>query len=141
MQYSIKEYGSYNEAEVMRLYDSVEWSNYTKNPQMLKKAFAHSLKIYVAYLEDELVGLIRAVGDGHSVVFIQDILVKPSLQHQGVGKALLKKMMEEYQDVYQMHLLTDNRPDTIAFYQSVGFVDVASQNCILFTRIEQNEHL
>ncbi|MDO5095721.1 MAG: GNAT family N-acetyltransferase [Peptostreptococcaceae bacterium] len=140
MQYGIKEYGAYDEAEIMKLYNSVGWSNYTKNPQMLRETFAHSLKIYGAYSEEELLGIIRAVGDGHSIVFIQDILVEPSFQRRGIGKALLQKMMEEYRNVYQMHLLTDNSPKMIAFYQSVGFADVVSQNCISFTRVKY-EHL
>ena len=137
MQYNIKEYGNYNESEVVKLYNSVEWTNYTNNRQMLKDAFAHSLKIFGAYNGDELIGLIRAVGDGYSVVFVQDILVNPFFQRQGIGKTLLQKIMEEYRDVYQMHLLTDNSPKTIGFYQSVGFADVASLDCISFTRVDK----
>ena len=36
-----------------------------------------------AYDEDRLVGLIRVVGDGLTIVFIQDLLVYPQYQRQG----------------------------------------------------------
>ncbi len=60
---------------ILKLYASVGWTNYTEKPEMLKKAFENSLLILGAYDNDKLVGVIRVVGDGASVVLIQDILV------------------------------------------------------------------
>ena len=65
----------YNEEEILSLYKSVGWINYTDNPKMLEDAYANSLRILGAYENEKLLGIIRVVGDGHSVVFIQDILV------------------------------------------------------------------
>lgn len=59
------------------LYASVGWAGYTRHPEMLEKALEHSLLVLAAFDGDRLVGLLRAVGDGHSIVFIQDILVQP----------------------------------------------------------------
>ena len=44
MEFTIREYTEYREAEILRLYESVGWTNYTGNPGMLKNAYAHSLK-------------------------------------------------------------------------------------------------
>lgn len=49
MTYTIKECTKYNEQEILDLYGSVGWINYTNNAEMLKNAFLHSLKIYGAY--------------------------------------------------------------------------------------------
>ena len=84
MQFTIKEYSIYNEGEILNLYDSVGWSNYTSNPSMLKNAYKHSLKILGAYDADKLVGIIRVVGDGYSIVYIQDIIVLPEYQRKGI---------------------------------------------------------
>lgn len=65
------EYKTYNEAEIMALYSSVGWSNYTNNPAMLRKAYKNSLYVLAAYADGKLVGILRAVGDGASVVFLQ----------------------------------------------------------------------
>ena len=134
MEYCISEYVDYNEQEILPLYESVGWRNYTQRPQMLKEAYAHSLKIYAAYVNNKLAGIIRVVGDGASVVFVQDLLVYPEYQRQGIGTALLKMIMEEYQNVYQMHLMTDNTEKTIAFYQSLGFMMDTDMNCRAFSK-------
>ena len=134
MTYDIREYTDYNEQEILPLYESVGWINYTKNPVMLREAYKHSLKIYVAYLNEQLVGLIRVVGDGFSVVFVQDLLVYPENQRQGIGTALLKKVLEEFDGVYQLHLLTDNTEKTVAFYKSLGFVMDTDMDCRAFSK-------
>lgn len=134
MAYSIREYTGYDEREILPLYESVGWTNYTRNPEMLRQAYAHSLRVYAAYDGDALVGVIRVVGDGVSVVFVQDLLVQPDHQRKGVGTALLRKVMEEYEEVYQLHLLTDNTEKTIAFYRSLGFVMDAEFGCRAFSR-------
>ena len=121
MEFTIKEYTLYNEEEILNLYDRVGWSNYTANPAMLKNAYAHSLKILGAYDADRLVGIIRVVGDGYSIVYIQDIVVLPEYQRKGIGTSLLEKILSAYQNAYQKVLLTDNTEKTIRFYKSAGF--------------------
>ena len=122
MEFSIREYSTYNENEILALYSSVGWTNYTDRPEMLKNAYGHSLKIFGAYVEEKLVGIIRVVGDGYSVVFIQDLLIYPGYQRKGIGTALLRHVLKEYENVYQKHLLTDNTEKTVCFYKSLGFV-------------------
>ena len=134
MEFSIKEYRDYNEAEILTLYSSVGWTNYTNNPEMLKNAYEHSLKIYGAYVENKLVGIIRVVGDGYSVVFIQDLLIYPEYQGKGIGTALLQYILEEYKDVYQKHLLTENTEKTIRFYKSIGLVMDTDMECRAFSK-------
>ena len=134
MEFSVKEYEAYNEQEILPLYESVGWTNYTQKPQMLKEAYLHSLKSYAAYVDNKLVGIIRVVGDGASVVFVQDLLVYPQYHRQGIGTALLKRILEEYNGVYQLHLLTENTEKTIAFYKSLGFLMDTDIECRAFSR-------
>ena len=62
--------------EIFPLYEAVGWTNYTQNPTMLKEAYKNSLHILAALNEEgKLLGVLRAVGDGASILFIQDILV------------------------------------------------------------------
>lgn len=135
MDISIKEYNEYIEDEILNLYKHVGWRNYVNNPDMVKNAYANSLKILGAYDNEKLVGIIRIVGDGYSIVFIQDILVLPEYQHQGIGSALLKKVLDMYQNVYQKTLLTDNTEKTIGFYKSVGFEMDTDIGCRAFTKM------
>ncbi len=121
MNFSIKEYNCYHESEILKLYESVGWTNYTTNPAMLKNAYHNSLKIFGAYDNEKLLGIIRVVGDGYSIVYIQDILVLPEYQRMGIGKALLEKILDEFKNVYQKALMTDNTEKTLGFYKSLGF--------------------
>lgn len=131
----IRELTTFELDVLLDLYDSVGWTNYTRRPEMLKNAYENSLLILGAYDGDKLVGVIRAVGDGFSVVFIQDILVCPEYQRKGIGTRLLRKIIERFSDVYQMELMTDNTPKTVSFYQSVGFVKADDMGCCALIRM------
>lgn len=119
--------------DILPLYEAVGWTNYTTKPEMLKAAFENSLHVLAAFNEEGiLVGVLRAVGDGASILFIQDILVTPEYQHQGIGTELLQQTLEKYKNVYQIQLTTDNLMKTISFYESNGFTSLTSLNCVSF---------
>ena len=119
--------------DILPLYEAVGWTNYTTKPEMLKAAFENSLHVLAAFNEEGiLVGVLRAVGDGASILFIQDILVTPEYQHQGIGTELLQQTLEKYKNVYQIQLTTDNSMKTISFYESNGFTSLISLNCVSF---------
>ena len=130
----IREYRIYNEAEILPLYESVGWTAYTDNPETLRKGFENSMRILAAYEGDQLLGIIRAVGDGYTVVFIQDILVFPEHQRKGIGSALMRAILDRYSHVRQIELATDNTPKTIAFYKSMGFCEISEIGCCCFMK-------
>ncbi len=135
MDFTVKEYSKYNEEEILNLYQGVGWLNYVNQPEMLKNAYANSLNIFGAYENEKLLGIIRVVGDGYSIVFIQDIIVLPEYQRQGIGTALLKRVLDTYEHVYQKTLLTDNTERTIRFYKSLGFQMDTEIECRAFTKM------
>lgn len=130
----IIEYTEYREEEILRLYTEVGWTAYTKDMSTLEQGYKHSLLVLSAYENEELLGIVRAVGDGHTIVFVQDILVFPEKQRQGVGTALLKAVLDRYPDVRQIELVTDNTPKTVAFYKSLGFSELSEIGCCGFVR-------
>ena len=115
--------------DVLHLYQAVGWTNYTHQPEMLEQALSHSLVIYLALDGDAVVGLIRLVGDGFSSVFVQDLIVLPSYQRQGIGSALMKEVLEDYKDVYQVQLVTEETERTLGFYRSMGFETLSTYDC------------
>ena len=131
----IKEYQTYNEQEIIDLYQSVGWTNYTSCPEMLEEAYKNSLCILGAFEKEKLVGVVRVVGDGISIVFVQDILVLPKYQRQGVGSALMRAVLEKYASVYQVELLTDSTEKSKAFYSSVGLAPVSELGCSAYIRM------
>lgn len=125
----IRALDSYDEEVILNLYRAVGWSNYTERPEMLRESFRNSLLTLAAYQDDQLLGLLRCVGDGASIVYVQDLLVYPEHQRRGIGQQLLRALMDRYPQVYQMILSTDSTPENLGFYQSCGFVPLSSFNC------------
>ena len=132
---TIKEYDHFQLDEIVNLYESVGWTSYLERVDTLREAYANSLCVLGAYDSENLVGILRAVGDGKTIVFIQDILVLPEYQRQGIGSKLLQAVMERYQDVYQMELLTDDTEKTKAFYRSAGFTASDDLGCLAFIKM------
>ena len=128
----LKRYSVYREDEILALYKAMGWKNYYENPQMLKESYEHSLYILGAYAGEKLIGIIRVVGDGHSIIYIQDILVLLEHQRKGIGRQLLQRVLEKYSNVYQKVLLTDNQPKTVPFYESMGFWTADKLGCVGF---------
>lgn len=131
----IREYKTYNELEILHLYASVGWTAYTDYPEELCKGFVNSMLTLAAYEGNQLLGIIRAVGDGYTIVFVQDILVFPEHQRKGIGSALLQAILDRYSHVRQIMLATDNTLKTIAFYKSIGFRELSEIGCCGFMRI------
>ena len=115
--------------DVLHLYQAVGWTNYTNQPEMLEQSLAHSLAIYVARDGEGIVGLVRLVGDGFSSVFIQDLIVLPSYQRQGIGSNLMKEALADYKDAYQIQLVTERTEKTLGFYRSLGFETLSTYDC------------
>ena len=132
---TIGEYTDFHEEEIRRLYAGVGWTTYTEDLDALRRGFDHSLLVLAAREEGRLLGLLRAVGDGHTIVFIQDLLVLPEKQRQGIGTALVKELLCRYPQVRQIELATDRTPETVAFYRSLGFVELSELGCCGFMHI------
>ena len=125
--------------DVLHLYQAVGWTNYTHQPQMLERALSHSLVIYLALDGDAVVGLIRLVGDGFSSVFVQDLIVLPSYQRQGIGSSLMKEALEDYKDADQVQLVTEETEKNVGFYRSLGFEVLSTYDCIGMTWVNREK--
>lgn len=112
----IREYRQYDEREILPLYASAGWTAYTDQPETLRRGFENSLLTLAAYEENRLIGVLRAVGDGQTIVFVQDLLILPEYQRRGVGTALLRELLARYPQVRQIELTADDSPSLLAFY-------------------------
>lgn len=112
--------------QLLALYDAVGWSAYTDQPEVLFQALQNSVFAAFAYAENQqLIGLVRTISDNATICYVQDILVQPSAQRTGVGRALFTAVQEKYQHVRQFVLITDDEPEQRAFYESMGLTEGA----------------
>lgn len=108
-------------AEVVELYDSVGWAAYTRDADALMRGLRASLRVVVAQADGQLVGLARVVGDGATICYLQDVLVHPDAQRQGLGGRLVDEAFAPFGQVRQHVLITDEEAGQKAFYESLGF--------------------
>ena len=78
----IKEYTEFKKDEIWQLYTQVGWTAYTENMTALERGYKNSLLVLAAYENEELLGIVRVVGDGATIILVQDILVYPQKQRQ-----------------------------------------------------------
>lgn len=122
--------------QLENLYDDIEWYAYTNDLTVLKQAVSQSLAVLSAWDKDELVGLIRLVGDGLTIIYIQDILVLKSYQNQGIATELLRQILKKYETVRQKVLLTEEAPDVRHFYEKNGFESCDQGSLVAFARLK-----
>lgn len=125
-----------NIEELTSLYHSVGWSSYTNDPKVMASIIPNSLWTLAAYDKEELVGLIRIIGDGVSIIYVQDLLVNPSHQRQGIGKELLNITMKKFAHIRQIVLMTEDEEKTKAFYESSGLKQVNEYGAISFAQFK-----
>ena len=122
--------------ELLHLYNDARWTAYIDQADKLTLAIQQSLCVITARNNKQLIGLLRAVGDGITIVFIQDVLVLKAFQGQKIGTTLMQQLLKKYATVRQKSLITDDTIKTRKFYKSLGFTACEAANTIAFYRDE-----
>ncbi|MHB1317085.1 MAG: GNAT family N-acetyltransferase [Anaerolineae bacterium] len=109
--------------ELIALYDSVGWETYAVSERHgdLTRALGNSSFVVTARADGILVGLARGLSDDVSIPYLQDVLVSPEYQSQGIGTRLVQACLERYRHVRMCVLLADEDERLSHFYESLGF--------------------
>ncbi len=132
---NLKETKHIPKADVLALYQDANWLAYTSKPEQLIRAIGQSLLVVSAWHGNELAGLIRVVGDGETIIYVQDILVKKQFKRQGIGTRLLQAAMQRFAHVRQLVLLTDDTAETRGFYEAMGLVSCDRGQLVAFAKL------
>ena len=84
-----------NEA-LLRLYRAVDWWQKDENPKYLDTVASivkNSFCFVIAQKGEEIIGMGRAISDGCSDAYIQDVTVKESERGQGIGKEIIRELL------------------------------------------------
>ena len=127
---------SLDQQEILDLYENAGWKAYTRNPAKLIQALQNSEYVLLALDRGKLVGLIRTVGDGTTITYIQDILVHSDYKRRGIGRQLMRMTLDKFANVRQKVLLTDDNPETRGFYESMGFLSCDRGELVSFAILE-----
>lgn len=128
-----------SKSQVLELYHDANWTAYTNDPENLLQALHNSLYVFAAFKGEQLVGLIRVVGDAKTIIYIQDILVLKACKRKGIGKELVLRILKRYEDVRQVVLLTDDNPETRGFYEALNFESCDQGQLVAFVRLKNKK--
>ena len=77
--------------EYNHLRQLVGWEGYKL--EVIVRALPQSLFCVCAVKDGDTLGMARVIGDGGLVYYIQDVIVHPGLQHQGIGAGMMDRIM------------------------------------------------
>ncbi|MCM3708144.1 MULTISPECIES: GNAT family N-acetyltransferase [Cytobacillus] len=99
----------------------VDWPN-SPNPQTHLKMLKNSSKVVIALDENtnQVVGFITAISDGVLSAYIPFLEVLPEYKNKGIGKKLVKLMLEELDDIYMVDLCCDD--ELVPYYEKFGMI-------------------
>ena len=111
------------EDQLLSLYESCQWYAYTQGRRRseLQQAVRDSTYVVTAWAGSKLIGLPRSLSDNSTILYLQDILVRPEFQRKSIGRQLLENCLERFKHVRSRVLLTDDEEKQIQFYESLGF--------------------
>lgn len=99
----------------------VDWPN-PPSPQTHLKLLENSSKVVIAVDEQskQVVGFITAISDGVLSAYIPFLEVLPAYKNRGIGKELIKRMLDELSNIYMIDLCCDD--DLIPLYERFGMI-------------------
>jgi spermidine synthase len=70
------------------------WSKESDDPEMVAQIISGSHCFMIVTKDNETIGMGRALSDGVSDAYIQDVTVKKPHRGQGIGTQIIKKLVE-----------------------------------------------
>lgn len=102
------------------------WQESARGRAIIPQMIRGSLCFVVARTDDDrVVGMGRAISDGVSDAYIQDVVVRSELRGQGIGAGIIRTLVEQCQQRGIEWLGLVAEPGTTQFYGELGFKPLA----------------
>ena len=114
---------SWPENEIVNLYKAGGWWKDYYDPSKLKYLIKGSFAFMVAVekISKKAVGMGRVISDGVSDAYIQDLVVLPEYRDKGIGRQLVKTLLEYCLSKKIIWIGLIAEPDQYGFYLNIGF--------------------
>jgi len=91
--------------------------------EAIRIGLANSWCSVCAVVAGEVVGVGRVVGDGALHFYVTGVMVMPTHQRQGIGRAIVEALLSKVKEVRYANVLVEALPlpGLQAFYESMGF--------------------
>lgn len=102
---------------VAGLFQAVGWGE--RDPNDVRAAFARSTFKAFAFEGSDLIGFGRTIDDGQFYATVVDVVVSPSHQRKGIGRAIVEDLQSRMNGFLVVTLTAS--PDVQPFYRRLGW--------------------
>ena len=106
------------------LTESVDWG--TRNSMIVKEAIQNTLYSLCVYDDENIIGFGRIIGDKTIFLYIQDVMVMPEYQDQGIGTNIMNKLIEQVKKYKKINpdirTYLGASKGKESFYEKFGFI-------------------
>ena len=106
--------------QLRELYVIANWISADDPAEFLAPALTGSAVAAGAFAGEELIGFARALSDGCSDAYIQDVVVSPEFRKQGIGGKLIRFLEAELRSKGVDWIALVGEPGTENFYSKLG---------------------
>ncbi|MDG6256328.1 MAG: GNAT family N-acetyltransferase [Methanomicrobiaceae archaeon] len=125
---------AWDAGEIADLYREGGWWNETWDPTRLSKLIEGSFLFVVAVdtATGKAIGMGRAISDGVSDAYIQDLVVRSSMRRKHIGRRILDRIVEECLAAGLGWIGCIAEPGTHGFYRGAGFAPLEGHVPLLY---------
>lgn len=106
---------------ILNLYIQEQWWDGSPDENLVLEIIKGSHIFVAAFDNQKLIGMGRAISDGVSDAYIQDVTMDKSYRKKGIGSLIINKIIEELKKrkIYWIGLISEKNSDQ--FYEKIGF--------------------
>ncbi|MCB5271358.1 MAG: GNAT family N-acetyltransferase [Candidatus Cloacimonetes bacterium] len=123
-------------SRILHLYRAAGWWQQEDLPGDLKTVdaiIANSFCFVIAIYDGEIIGMGRAISDGVSDAYIQDVTVLEQYRGQGYGKGIVRRLVQELLEQKLQWIGLISEPGYESFYTALGFGVMKNYTPFLFS--------
>ena len=106
--------------DILVLYREAGWISKDECGAFLPGVLSGSFLFLAARLDGKIIGMARAISDGVSDAYIQDVVVSAAHRKQGIGKELIFRLRDELKACGVDWIGLIGAPGTENFYSKIG---------------------
>jgi ribosomal protein S18 acetylase RimI-like enzyme len=114
--------------QIADLYRAQEWwqAGDDESPQLVPRLIAGSHCFAAALEGEDIVGMGRAISDGVSDAYIQDLTVRSGHRNRGIGRRILQTLLERLHADGLRWIGLIAEPGSCSLYQRAGFREMSA---------------
>jgi aralkylamine N-acetyltransferase len=101
--------------------------------EAFKRIIEQTFCFVAAYYDGHIIGMGRAISDGTSDAYIQDVAVLKKYRGQGLGKQIINKILDHLKGIPTLRWIgLIAEPGTTPFYEGLGFKEMKDYRPMLY---------